>query len=45
MLIGTTEFISSKTKRDGRDDEEDEELGVLDDDMDLDMEPDMDYDM
>ncbi|GMP61281.1 hypothetical protein CsSME_00045919 [Camellia sinensis var. sinensis] len=39
------EVISNKTKRDGRDDEEDEELGVLDDDMDLDMEPDMDYDM
>ncbi|XP_028118539.1 uncharacterized protein LOC114316078 [Camellia sinensis] len=35
------EVIPNKTKRDGRDDEEDEELGILDDDM----EPDMDYDI
>ncbi|XP_028068682.1 uncharacterized protein LOC114271251 [Camellia sinensis] len=39
------EVISNNTKRDGRDDEEDEELGILDDDMDPDMEPDMDYNM
>ncbi|XP_028087238.1 uncharacterized protein LOC114287975 [Camellia sinensis] len=39
------EVIPNKTKRDGRDDEEDEELGILDDDMDPDMELDMDYDI
>ncbi|XP_028074146.1 uncharacterized protein LOC114276562 [Camellia sinensis] len=31
------EVIPNKTKRDGRDNEEDEELGILDDDMDYDM--------
>ena len=35
------EVISNKTKKDGRDDEEDEELGILD----VDMDPDMDYDI
>ncbi|GMP65238.1 hypothetical protein CsSME_00026126 [Camellia sinensis var. sinensis] len=35
------EVIPNKTNRDGRDDEEDEELGILDDGMD----PDMDYDI
>lgn len=35
------EVIPNRTNRDGGDDEEDEELGILDDDMD----PDMDYDM